>query len=598
MKNKLKLLLLTTFCVLTLFSCKKDFLDTPSQEEFTDEMVWSDPALVETFLNEIYFRLYEPLTDGRGTANIVDEGHYRGNSASTQFNNSLSTQDNLYAWGYQRFLVWNELYKSIRYCNIYFSKVDEIPFTNEVTDGKTDADRMTGEAHFLRAFLYHYLLSLYGGVPLITEPFDLGSDFAQARNSYADGIAFVVAECDKAAALLPDIHSGSNLGRATRGAALALKSRALLYAASDLHSPNPVTSSFAEPALLGYTDNNRTERWQKAKDAAKAVIDLDLYQLHKAEPAAGDSVAQHITEIFLTNNTEEDIFVKFFTQVMGQRWGLYSSPNGYYGWGVNAPIANFVDAFQMADGTPFDWNNPAHAENPYANREPRFYATLLYNGASWRERPTDAKGLDPDNKIQTGVYKRWNASNNSEYETYGIDTRNGPIENWNGSYTGYYCRKYIDPAINVQYLSQSVTWRFFRYTEILLNYAEACLELGQEEEARTYINRIRKRAGLPATSASGTALRALYRNERRIELAFEEHRFFDVRRWMIGPEAYSPAYQARVIYPLAANNTTSSVPTITHVKFEDRSWNDKSYFFPIFRDELNKNNLLIQNPGY
>ncbi|HLT89027.1 MAG TPA: RagB/SusD family nutrient uptake outer membrane protein, partial [Sphingobacterium sp.] len=356
MRNWMVIATLSLFTVVGMNACKQDFLDTQSQEKFTDDAVWSDPALVETFLNQIYFRLYEPLTDGRGTANIIDEGHYRGNSASNLHNNSQSTQDNLYAWGYQRNLVWNELYKSIRYCNVFFSKVAQIPFTGAIADGKTDQDRMTGEAHFLRAFMYHYLLTLYGGVPLVTDAYSLDSEFAVPRNSYEECIDFIVSECDKAAELLPEVHSGSNIGRATKGAALALKSRVLLYAASDLHSPNSVISAFNKPELLGYTDNAQEQRWQKAKEASRAVIDLDLYALHKAEPAEGDSVAQNITEIFLTNNTSEDIMVKYFTQVMGQRWGLYSSPNGYYGWGVNAPIANFVDAFQMADGTPFDWN--------------------------------------------------------------------------------------------------------------------------------------------------------------------------------------------------------------------------------------------------
>ncbi|SFS39180.1 Starch-binding associating with outer membrane [Sphingobacterium wenxiniae] len=594
----MRIALLSLLTLASLNACKQEFLDTQSQEKFTDDAVWSDPALVETFINQIYFRLYEPLTDGRGTANIVDEGHYRGNSASNLFNNSESTQDNLYAWGYQRNLVWNELYKSIRYCNVFFDKVGQVPFSGTMLDGKSDRDRMTGEAHFLRAFTYHYLLALYGGVPLVTDAYGLDSEFSVARNSYQECIDFIVSECDKAASLLPEVQSGINNGRATKGAALALKSRVLLYAASDLHSPNAVISAFEKPELLGYTDDMRTQRWQKAKEAAKAVIDMGIYELHKAEPAPGDSVAQNITEIFLTNNTSEDIMVKYFNQGMGQRWGLYSSPNGYYGWGVNAPIANFVDAFQMADGTPFDWNNPDHAKDPYANREPRFYATIFYNGASWRERPLDAKGLEPHNKIQTGTYQRWNATTGKMYETYGIDTRNSPIENWNGSYTGYYCRKYVDPTVNVQYLRQSVTWRFFRYTEVLLNYAEACIELGQDAEARVYINLVRKRAGLPVTTASGDALKELYRNERRLELAFEEHRFFDVRRWMIGPEAYSPAYQAKIVYPLTANNVTAAIPEVKHVKFDERAWNNKSYFFPIMRDEMNKNPQLDQNPGY
>ena len=283
---------------------------------------------------------------------------------------------------------------------------------------------------------------------------------------------------------------------------------------------------------------------------------------------------------------------------MAQNFGLYTSPNGYHGWGTNAPIGEMVDAFEMADGTPFDWSNAAHAAEPYQNREPRFYATILYNEAPWRERPDDAKGLDPLNQVQTGSWERWDASTNSMVVVPGVDTRQSSIEDWNGSYTGYYCRKYIDPAIDAQYIKQTVTWRFIRYAEILLNYAEACLELGEDAEARTYINQIRTRAGLPGVTESGEALRARYRNERRVELAFEDHRFFDVRRWAIGPEAYKPIHVAKVVYKLQPDKTTATRPTVTHELFETRSWNDKAYFLPIMRDELNKNNLLIQNPGY
>src|SRR5690606_4477463 len=132
-------------------------------------------------------------------------------------------------------------------------------------------------------------------------------------------------------------------------------------------------------------------------DAAKAVMDLGLYELYKADPGPGDSVARNITEIFLTKHTQEDIFVKFFTTPMAQRFGLYTAPNGYHGWGANAPIGELVDDFEMADGTKFNWEDPDHAASPYQNREPRFYATILYNEAPWRERPDDVKGLDPYN---------------------------------------------------------------------------------------------------------------------------------------------------------------------------------------------------------
>lgn len=552
---------------------------------------------METFLNQIYFRLDEPLTDGRMKANIVDEAHYRGNAPSLNFKNGVITPDNIPAWNYSRLRQWLDLYKTIRFCNIFFSKVDEVPFKEGLVDGKNQRDRMTGEVHFLRAYLYHFLTSTYGGVPIITEAYGLDDEFKAARNSYAECVDFMVTECDQAAALLPDVQTGNNFGRATRGAALALKARILLYAASDLYNTD-VFPSYPNPELIGYTDGNRTARWQAAKDAAKAVIDLNQYTLFRAEPAPSDSVAQNYVDLFMSKSNEEDIFIKFFTVPMGQRMGLYTSPNGYHGWGVNAPIGNVVDDFEMADGTKFDWSNPEHAAEPYKNREPRFYATILYNEAPWRERPNDVKGIDPLNKIQTGRWQRWNSATNSMVEEFGVDTRKSPIEDWNGSYTGYYLRKYVDPNNDAQYVNQTVTWRFMRYTEVVLNYAEACIELGEDAEARTYINKVRTRAGLPGLTESGDALKARYRNERRIELAFEDHRFFDVRRWVIGPEALDVTTVADIVYTLNADHTTATVPTVTHKVFETHTWQDKAYFLPILRDEMNKNDLLVQNPDY
>lgn len=584
---------------LVAVSCNQDFLETTPLTEFSETAVWSDPALAETFINQIYFRLDDPLSDGRMKANIVDEAHYRGNAASLNFNNGVITQDNLPAWGsVTRYRSWLDLYKSIRYCNVFLQKAEEVPFGTELIDGKTMKDRMTGEAHFLRAYLYFFLVSTYGGVPLIEVPYALDDEFLVPRNTFAECVDFIANECDRAAELLPVSYSGNNIGRATKGAALALKSRVLLYAASDLYHTPSIFADYSNPELVSYTDGDQTERWRAAKNAAKAVIDLNEYSLFRAAPAAGDSVAQNMVDLFITKQTEEDIFIKFFTTPMAQNFGLYTSPNGYHGWGTNAPIGEMVDAFEMADGTKFDWNNPVHAAEPYQNREPRFYATIFYNEAPWRNRPDDAKGLDPLNRVQTGAWERWDNATNSMVLVPGVDTRQSSIEDWNGSYTGYYCRKYIDPAIDAQYVKQTVTWRFIRYAEILLNYAEACIELGEDGEARTYINMIRKRAGLPDVTESGDALRARYRNERRVEFAFEDHRFFDVRRWAIGPEAYKPIHIAKVVYKLNPDKTTAARPTVTHELFEDHSWNDKAYFLPIARPEMNKNNLLVQNPGY
>ena len=597
MKTKHKIVVLAVLIAAGINSCT-DFLETTPKTEFSETSVWNDPVLVETFINMMYYRLDEPLTSGRMKANLVDEADYRGNAAALDFNNCVITQDVLPGWTSNgRYISWADLYKTIRFCNIFFDKVDEVPFDNAVTDGKTLKERMTGEVHFLRAYLYHNLTCAFGGVPIIEDVYSLGSDFAKARNTWQECVDFMVADLNQAASLLPVENSGRNFGRATRGAALALKSRVLLYAASDLYHTN-VFPEYSNQELIRYTSGDRTARWEAAKKAAKDVIDMGKYTLYKAEPTAGDDVAANITEIYLTPSTNEDIFVKFFTVSMNQTWTLYTSPNGYHGWGTNAPVGNMVDAFEMNDGAKFDWDNPAHAALPYANREPRFYANILYNEAPWRERSDDVKGLDPYNKVQTGVWEVWDGAENRMVEKFGVDTRQSTIEDWNGTYTGYYCRKYLDPTVLPDKVLSSVTWRFFRYAEILLNYAEACIELGEDAEARTYINMVRRRAGLPDITESGDELRKRYRNERRIELCFENHRFFDVRRWVIGHEAYVPATRALIRYKLQPDNTTATVPEIKHEVWQTRKWDKKAYFLPILRDEMNKNSLLINNPGY
>jgi len=334
-------------------------------------------------------------------------------------------------------------------------------------------------------------------------------------------------------------------------------------------------------------------------------MDLNLYSLYMAEPSPGDSIAQNYAEYFLKQSlTEEDIWTKSFVVQSRQMVGLYSGPNGYHGWGANAPVGDLIDDFEMADGTQFDWNNPAHATEPYKNRDQRLYADIFYEGAKWRQRPGDVADRDPLNAIQVGTWEIWDDDIQDTVYVFGLDTRQGGIEEWNGSYTGYYMRKFLDPALDISFIEaggggyQYVPYRFFRYAEILLNYAEACIELGEDGEARTYINMVRKRAGQPDITESGDALRTRYRNERRIDLCFHQHRLHQVRTRVIGLEAYHPVLSAKVVYELQPDNTTATIPTITHEVFQERSWLDKAYFMPIARSEMNKNNQLIQNPGY
>lgn len=600
MRHISKIFKISVCIILFTTSCSNDFLETEPLSEFSEIAVWNDPALVETFINDLYARLDENMTEGRLKACLVDEADYRGHNSTKTFNNSLITSDYIPSWPLEiRYRSWDDLYKSIRSCNIFFDKIENVPFDDNLIDGKTLKDRMTGEVYFLRACFYHELVSLYGGVPIIKNVYQLTDDFKIERNTYSDCVKFMVEECDKAASLLPEVNTGNNKGRATKGAALSLKSIILLYAASDLHNTT-VFPGYQYQELIRYTDENRNARWQAAKDAAKAVIDMNLYSLYKADPGPNDSIAENIAELFLLKETEEDIFVKYFTTEsgLGQKVGLYTNPNGYHGWGSNAPIGELVDDIEMADGSRFDWSNPAHAAEPYRNRDQRFYANVLYEGAKWRKRPDDVIGIDPYGIIQVGCLEKWDAETNNIKYVYGIDSRQGSVEDWNGSYTGYYNRKFIDPDVDAQYAQQAVTWRFIRYGEILLNYAEACIELGEDAEACKYINMIRKRAGQPSINESGDALRARYRNERRVEMMFEDQRFFDVRRWVIGPEAYKPVHGVKVLYKLNSDHSTATVPTITPYEFQTRAWIDKAYFLPIYRSEINKNDLLIQNPNY
>lgn len=583
------------FFVVLMASCKK-VLNTKPLNEFSSVDTWNDPALTEAFLNGIYLSINNPVAGGDGVlkAQFVDEMHDQWYSFF-DFNNSLLTSDNLADWWHED---WNSLYSSIRGCNILLENIDNVPLD------ETTKKRMKGEAIFLRAFFYHQLTSLYGGVPIVTKSYQLSDSFNIKRDSYADCIQFISDGLDAAAELLPIVQLGANNGRATKGAALALKSRVLLYAASNLHAKNnSIFSGYSNPELLGYTDDNSEARWQDAKDAAKAVIDMGVYGLFKSDPGPTESIVQNLIDIFLTKNTQEDIFVRFY--VANQRYDdqvnnlpLASGPNGYHLYGEDAPVGEMVDDFEMADGTSFDWNDPVKATEPYKNRDPRFYADILYEGVKFKQRPPDVVALDPLGVIQVGVWQKWNSVTNSMVEVQGLDTRDSPIEGFNGGYTGYYLRKFIDPAVDGIYFRQDVPWRYIRYAEILLNYAEACIELSQDAEARIYLNMIRRRAGMPEITESGAALKLRYRNERRVELAFEDHRFYDVRRWLIAPEAYKQFSGVKVLYKLNPDKTTAVIPAITPYVVQKSGWLNKAYFFPILRDEMNKNSLLIQNPGY
>jgi len=620
--RKLLYILFTISIIGMVSSCKKDFLTTTPLGAYSDAAVWTDPNLASTFVDNIYENaLGWPFAIER-LSDYVDETSFTPDWGVMDFNKCVVSQDNITGWDtywgtwdptkHTYHYLWNQLYSNVRACNLFMSKVKTVQFQSDAA--KT---QMLGEVYFLRGYTYHYLVAMYGGVPIITKPYGLNQEYSIARNSYEECINYITGQLDSAAMNLPDAFSGENRGRATKGAALSLKARTLLFAASDLHNKmSSYAPGFANPELLGYTTGTQGARWTAAKAASKAVIDLGTFSLVNPTPAPTDSVAKNIANYFLSYGyTSEDILLQYYTTKSGQSWSdynpaLYSGPNGYHNWGNNTPLGDLVDEYEMKNGSAFSWSNPANIANPYAKREARFYASILYEGSSWRKRPSDVQGMDPWDKIQVGhVYKL----DGTTQLVPGVDTREGPIENWNGGRSGYYLRKFNDPALDPQFVKQDVPFRHIRYAEVLLNYAEACIEENTGSDlvdARTYINMIRTRAGQPPIAAglSQAALRTAVRHERRLELAFEDHRFWDVRRWVIGPDAYHPMHRVEVKYVTAAtalnyrqaDGTTWGAPVYSNQLFvnETRAWNDKCYFMPIYRSEMNKNTKLIQNPGY
>jgi hypothetical protein len=604
MRPYMRITTAAAFGLLGLVGCDDSILDLEPKDQLSSEAVFTDANVAEAFLNDIYrgmgHGVYEIMM-----GSITDESHFIHNYNTEPIVRSIITAGDRGALDDGRFngamFNWSNNYGRIRQANMFLNQIEEATFD------EARKQRMKGEAHYLRAYVYHNLLRMYGGVPLVTQVYDLDDDYEIARASFEETVDFIVADADAAAELLPLTHSGANVGRATEGAALALKARVLLYAASDLYVQNPS----GQPET-GYTSApDRIALWRAAKDAAKAVMDLGIYGLFRANPAPGESPAQNYADLFLQKTSQEAIMSRFFLASKGgdgTHPGLHNGPNGYHTWGGNTPIQNLIDDYRMADGSKFDWNNPAHKAAPYGcpasttncvtTRDPRFYASILYDGARWRERPADVQELDRQGIIQT--FRALRLPNGTVVG--GLDTRDGPIEDWNGAYSGYYIRKGIDPSINHQFIRQEAPWIFFRYAEILLNYAEASIELNELGEAVAALNQIRRRAGMPEFSGlSQAALRDEYRNERRIEMAFEEQRFFDVRRWMIAPEVLSKDATGINIFLEGDNRVDRS--TWRNYRYETRSiqrrgWNDKLYFMPIHRDELNRNSLLKQNPGY
>ena len=607
--------------VVTTLSCDKGFLNTQPLDKISSEATWSDGPLSEAFIFNVYSYLGYGGFEEQAMASYTDEAMFThaGRNINT-FTEGNESPSNL-AW-FSSTYEWGNMYLAIRQANVAISRLPTATFTNQPLK-----DRLLGEAKFLRAYYYSQLMRNYGGIPLIDKPFGLNEEYAVPRNTFEETIKFITKDLDDAITLLDG--KGETKGRASKIAALALKSRVLLYAASDLHDAAKVTTVSAGLAspLLAYPAGGQAARYAAAKAAAKAVLDAGTgYKLNLTAPASAKDGQANYTAIAMGGGSgaaDPSAAVELLLQrsatalytqednwpLGGLHYGINNGPNGYHNWAGNTPIQQMVDDYEMMDGSKFDWSKPEHATEPYVNRDPRFYASVLYDGANWKPRPSDVIGLDPVSQVQTGYYDdgKGNLIN-------GIDTRESAIENWNGSRSHYYTRKFIDPNPALpdnQSNAQVVPWPFLRYTEAVLNYVEACIKTGDEAEAKAWLNKIRFRAGMPAVTDSGTDLWNRYVNERRVELAYEEHRFFDVRRWLIAPQTVGRGIKTiNIVAKLKPGKTALSpyrydkstydytYKVVDNTENETRKWNDKMYYRPFGRDEISRNAKLSQNPGY
>lgn len=528
---------------LAVTACQRDLLDSTPQTSYSDATVWQDSTLAKLFVSKLYSTLPSEYESSSMLADYTDEACDNRTFDDPYIINPLqfTAQNSPFN------IVWTTMYVNIRNCNTFFANIGKVPASDALKS------RWKGEVHFLRAYYYYTLHCYFGRFVIMTDPLSPGDNKVFTPRASEDQCQqFMAADLDSAAALLPVSYTGADIGRVTRGAAYALKCRIALYAGN----------------------------WQAASDAALEVM----------KPVYGYSLFPDYSMLFQpqNDNNKEVIFDKQYiadyTSGQGSLIDWTNSPPNLTGkaTGVNDPTESFVSLYEMKDGTPFDWNNPAEAARPWFNRDPRLESSITHDSSLF----TTLKSVVPSPIL--------------------IDMKLGSPYNpgTRPSVTGYYMKKFLN--LNYDHTATSVTtysgqnFIILRYAEILLNYAEAQYKLGNIEEARKYVNMVRVRnpanPQMPEISAAGFTWDS-YVHERRIELAFEGTRIWDINRWQQGPAMRgSDLYGVKVIDGMP--RTYQKV--VAQKGGVDRVWDNKMYLCPIPQTEIDKypGGTLEQNTGW
>lgn len=584
MKNA-AIVIVTSIMLLTIVSCEDmmgDFLEKAPGVDVTEDTIFSSRSQVEMFLASIYeygvhsnLGLGSPdngapaIANSAGTidAGATDEAEACANWYDPQkWNNASVSPDNT---DDPRF---SHRFTAIRKVTVMLDRVDEVP---DIT--KEYANQLKAESKFIRALNYFEMFKRYGGVPIIDHRLQLDENLKIPRSSVEDVVNFIVKDCDEAIPDLPVNQLGALRGRATRGAALALKARTLLYAASDLFNTDKPYLDFGTNNKLICYGNKDKERWKLAADAAKKV--LDWAKEANCYLITDQGLDGNYKYSWQTYDNSEIIFAEKSSDAMGKYtwpWSAISPPTVYPGnagqSGVTVTL-NLVSKYEDRLGNKVDWNGGNDLQAKMASLDYRFSQTVVGNLMRW----------------------------NSEFPKLQLwqDSGNGPGADVNTCYGGFWLHKLYPEEISESVWRKVPNSTLYQLNEAYLNYAEALNEYneGPTQEAYDAINTIRKRSGQPdlPTGLGYLEFRAKVRNERAIELAFDGHRFYDIRRWMIAEEegVMQGGMLGIKIYQIPESTEYRYGPYV----FETRSFSRRMYLHPFGTGEINKG-YLIQNPGY
>ena len=556
--------------LLSASACKEDFLQRDPGVAITQENVFIDPVLATRFADNSYNFLIDDygrlstLQNYKGTTGqFSDEaifaepstGHGIVTMNQGQFLDNLSTDVSA---------TYTRMYQGIRNANVMLANVDKVKWTAAENGPLIKAQQL-----YLRAFFYFELVKRYGGVILLDKALSQTDNFDLPRNTYDETLAFILKDLAAAEEILDKETWGTfyspatewgvgNGGRATVGSVRALRSRLLLMDASPLNNPS-----------------GDATKWQRAADAAKVIISSGRFSLH---PAYGTLLNQPTSPEYIL------IKVRAARSGNGGFLGDFVIPPSFGGaQGILNPTQNHVDLYEMANGKFIaDPTSGYKPQDPYAGRDPRFYANVIYNDQTWQAR-----------KVAMWV------NNATTPVSFGVDYQPAAT-----SYTRtrYYPKKLWPESVRggTGGASAILNYIFFRYGEVLLNYAEALNEAqGPVADVYATVNQIRKRAGMPdlPTGLTKAQMRDRIHNERAVELAFEEHRWWDILRWKKGIEIIPKTITGIDVERLTA--TTFKYTVIPMPAVYQRVFEDHMHRYPIPRNEIFKSNgILKQNPGW